>query len=112
MALGEGLGKFGTLINLKGERVWPKTEVGAIRKENKEENTRLIKRVKEKYLNSTYISGFDSSFENEWNFFNIHTLGNLAFVSYHWDAYDDEGIVELLKLVMRMKICVIGQKIL
>lgn len=87
-----------TLINLKGERVWPKTEVGAIRKENKEENTRLIKRVKEKYLNSTYISGFDSSFENEWNFFNIHTLGNLAFVSYHWDAYDDgrhSGTIEI-----------------
>ena len=47
--------------------------------------------VKEKYLNSTFISNFDSFEEDGWNYFNIRTLGNLAFVSYHWNAGDDEG---------------------
>ena len=85
-------GKFGTLINLKGEQVsLPKTEVSATSKKAKEENPRLAKIVKEKYLNSTYISNFDSFEVDGWNYFNIRTFGNLAFVSYVWNAGDDEG---------------------
>ena len=85
-------GKFGTRINLKGEHVsWPETEVSAISKKAKEENTQLTKKVKEKFLNSTYIANFDSFEVDSWNSFIIRTLGNLAFVSYHWDAGDDEG---------------------
>ena len=84
--------KFGTRINLKGEHVSRlETEVSAISKKTTEENTRLIKIVKEKYLNSTFISNFDSFEEDGWNYFNIRTLGNLALVSYNWDAGDDEG---------------------
>ena len=84
-------GKFGTRINLKGEHVsWPETEVSAISKKAKE-NTRLIKIVKEKYLNATYITNFDSFDVDEWNYFNIQILGNLAFVSFNWNAGDDEG---------------------
>lgn len=79
-------GKLGTYINLKGEHVsWPKTEVSAISKENKEENTRLIKMVKEKYLNSTYISNYDRLEINECCFFEIRDLGGIAFISYHWE---------------------------
>ncbi|UKK47379.1 WG repeat-containing protein [Prevotella sp. E9-3] len=85
-------GKFGTRINLKGEHVSSlKTEVSAISKKTTEENTRLIKIVKEKFLNSIYIANFDSFIEDEWNSFNIQVLGSLAFVSYNWNAGDDEG---------------------
>ena len=85
-------GKFGTHINLKGEHVsWPKTEVSTISEKAKEENTRLIKIIKEKYLNSTYISDFDSFEVDEWNYFDVWTLGDIAFVSFLWDAGDDEG---------------------
>ena len=85
-------GKFGTRINLKGEHVsWPKTETNTTSKNTEEENTRLIKIVKGKYLNPTFISNFDSFIVDEWNNFNISSLGNLAFVSYEWDAGDDEG---------------------
>lgn len=85
-------GKFGTRINLKGEHAsWPEKEVSAISKKTREENTRLIKIVKEKYLNSTYISNYDSFEVDGWNFFDIRTLENLVFVCYHWDAGDDEG---------------------
>lgn len=85
-------GIFGTRINLKGEHVsWPKTETNTTNKNTEEENTRLIKIVKRKYLNPTFISNFDSFIVDEWNNFNISSLGNLAFVSYEWDAGDDEG---------------------
>ena len=85
-------GKFGTRINLKGEHVsWPETGISAISKSVKEENNRLIKIVKEKYLNSTYIANYDSFVIDDYISFNILTLGNLALVSYDWDAGDDEG---------------------
>ena len=85
-------GKCGTRINLNGEHVsWSKTDIGTKTEKAKEETTRLTKIVKEKYLNSTFISNFDSFEEDGWNYFNIRTLGNLAFVSYHWNAGDDEG---------------------
>ena len=81
-----------TRINLKGEQVpLSKTEVSATSKKTTEGNTRLTKIVKEKYLNSTFISNFDSFEVDECNFFNIKILDNLAFVSFHWDAGDDEG---------------------
>lgn len=86
-------GRFGNTINLKGEHVsWPQSDVNKRIKKAKEENIRLSKIVKEKYLNSTYIRNFDSfEVEDGWNYFNIQTMGNLAFVSYHWNAGDDEG---------------------
>lgn len=85
-------GKVGTHINLKGEHLsWPKSENCTNNKKVKEKNSRLIKIVKEKYLNSTFISNFDCFEVDECNFFNISTLENLAFVCFHWDAGDDEG---------------------
>lgn len=91
-------GKFGTRINLKGEHVsWPETEVSAISKKAKE-NTRLINIVKKKYLNATYITNFDSFDVDEWNYFNIQILGNLAFVSFNWNAGDDEGHCGTIKI--------------
>ena len=86
----------GMYINLKGEPIsWPKTEISSISKKTKEENTRLIKIVKEKCQNSTYISGIDSSLEDEWNFFEIKTYGDIALVSAH---YDGEGHRETFEI--------------
>ena len=79
-------GKFGMHINLKGEHVsWPKTENSAINKKAKEENTRLIKIVKKKYLNSNYISNYDRLVLDECNFFYIKSFGDIACVCFHWD---------------------------
>ena len=92
-------GKIGTRINLKGEHVsWPNAEISAISKKKEEVNPRLLKIVKEKYLNSSFISNFDSFEEDGGNFFNVRTLGDIAFVSFNWDVGDDEGHCGTIKI--------------
>ncbi len=78
--------KTGHDINLSGERILrPKSDNNMIGNTVANEDTYLTNIVKEKYLNSTYISNYDKLEINQCCFFEIKDLGGIAFVSYHWD---------------------------
>lgn len=51
-----------------------------------DENQYFINFIKEKYLNSTYISNFNKlEIYHQCCYFTISDLGGIAFVSYHWE---------------------------
>jgi serine/threonine protein kinase len=78
--------KTGHNINLNGEHVsCPKSDNNLIVNSVDNEDTYLTNLVKEKYLNSTYISNYDRLEIDQCCFFEIKDLGGIAFVSYHWD---------------------------
>ena len=78
--------KTGHDINLNGELVsLPKSDNNLIANSLANEDTYLTKFIKEKYLNSTYISNYDRLELDQCCFFEIEDLGGIAFVSYHWD---------------------------
>ena len=92
--------RTGDCINLNGEHVsWPNSSNS--RKENNvnNEESHLITLVREKYLNSTYISNYDKLEIDQCCFFEIKDLGEVAYVSYHWwngscdyEDYQEEDI--------------------
>ncbi len=78
--------KTGVNINLNGEHVTrPNSNNNLTEDCVANENTHLINIVKDKYLNSTYISNYDSLEIDHCCFFEIEDLGGIAFVNYHWD---------------------------
>ena len=89
--------KTGGCINLNGERVsWPNSKNSQIKNSIPNENIHLINIIKEKYLNSTYISNFDQLEIDQCCYFEINDLGGIAYVSYHWenDSCDFEDFHE------------------
>ena len=78
--------KAGGCINLNGERVtWPNSNNNLTGDGVVNENTHLINIVKEKYLNSTYISNYDSLEIDQCCYFEVKDLGGIAYVRYHWE---------------------------
>ncbi|MBO4719789.1 MAG: protein kinase family protein [Prevotella sp.] len=78
--------RTGGCVNLNGEHVpWPNSNNGLSENSVPNENMHLINIVKEKYLNSTYISNYDKLEIDQCCFFEIKDLGGIAFVSYHWE---------------------------
>ena len=77
--------RTGGCVNLNGEHVsWPNSN-NCNEKDVHDEDTHLINIVKEKYLNSTYISNYDKLEIDQCCYFEIKDLGGIAFVSYHWE---------------------------
>ena len=73
-------------INLNGDYVpWPNSNKGKKECSIQNENMKLVNLVKEKYLNSNYISNFDNLEIDQCCYFKIKDLGGIAFVSYHWE---------------------------
>lgn len=78
--------KTGVNINLNGEHIsWPNSNKNLTEKRVVNDDTHLINIVREKYLNSIYISNYDSLEIDQCCFFEIEDLGGIAFVSFHWD---------------------------
>ncbi|MBR5393400.1 MAG: hypothetical protein IK148_11185 [Prevotella sp.] len=78
--------RTGGYLDLNGEQVpWPNSNNSLNRLNVPNAGNYLINTVKEKYLNSTYISNFDKLEIDHYCNFRISDLGGIAFVSYHWE---------------------------
>ena len=78
--------RTGGCINLNGEHVsWPNSNNGREEINVHNEESHLINLVKEKYLNSKYISNYDKLEIDQCCFFVVDDLGDIAFVTYHWE---------------------------
>jgi len=53
--------------------------------DNSVERTWLSELVKNKYINSTYINGYNELTFDQLNYFEIKEYGGIAYVCYHWD---------------------------
>ena len=76
----------GHYINLNGEHV-SRPNSNNMKKDNDahDYNQNFINLIKEKYLNSKYISNFEDLEIDQCCFFEINDLGGIAFVTYHWE---------------------------
>ena len=71
---------------MNGEHVsWPNSNNSPKENNDQNEESHLITLVKEKYLNSIYIENYDKIEIDQCSYFEISDLGDVAFVSYHWD---------------------------
>ena len=80
-------------IDLKGERIPSPSNIR--NKETRETAQKieswLVKLVTRKYLNSDYIQDYDQYEIDNYNFFIVEPVGDIAYVRYFWAAGDDEG---------------------
>ena len=76
----------GHYINLNGEHV-SRPNSKNMKKDNNahDYNQNFINLIKERYLNSKYISNFEDLEIDQCCFFEINDLGGIAFVTYHWE---------------------------
>ena len=78
--------RTGVYINLNGEHVsLQNTNEHLTENIGPNKNIHLINIVKEKYLNTKYINGFDELENDQCCFFVIKDLGGIALVYYHWE---------------------------
>lgn len=78
--------RTGHYINLNGEHVSrPNSNYMGKDHNAHDYNQNFTNLIKEKYLNSKYISNFEDLEIDQCCYFEIRNLGDIAFVSYHWD---------------------------